>query len=186
VAETLTLEQQTARLLNHPYHRFAGLELVHQEAGKAWCRFEVNANSISLSATLHSGVLYGLLDATSHLALLPMLEPGEQASTIDLHVSIVRAVPPGARVALRAEVVRKRSKLAFLRCEAQTVEDAAGTVAVALITATISRRARCRSPYSERLGEPKTAPSEIAGKGPWHTTLSWQDSRGGCCRGSGV
>jgi len=141
VAETLTLEQQTARLLNHPYHRFAGLELVHQEAGKAWCRFEVNANSISLSATLHSGVLYGLLDATSHLALLPMLESGEQATTIDLHVSIVRAVPPGARVALRAEVVRKRSRLAFLRCEAQTVEDAAGTVAVALITATINRRA---------------------------------------------
>jgi uncharacterized protein (TIGR00369 family) len=140
VAETLTLEQQTARVLNHPYHRFAALELVHQEPGKAWCRFEVNANSISLSATLHSGVLYGLLDATSHLALLPMLEPGEHAATIDLHVSIVRSVPPGARVALRAEVVRKRSKLAFLRCEAQTVEDAAGTVAVATITATISRR----------------------------------------------
>ena len=44
----------------------------------AWCRFEVNANSISLAATLHAGVLYGLLDATTQLALLPMLEPGEQ------------------------------------------------------------------------------------------------------------
>jgi uncharacterized protein (TIGR00369 family) len=139
MAETLTLEQQTARVLNHPYHRFAGLELVHQEAGKAWCRFEVNANSISLSATLHSGVLYGLLDATSHLALLPMLEAGEHAVTIDLHVSIVRSVPPGARVALRAEVVRKRSSIAFVRCEAQTVEDAAGTVAVATITKAIAR-----------------------------------------------
>ncbi len=141
MAETLTLEQQNARVLNHPYHRFAGLELVHQEPGKAWCRFEVNANSISLSATLHSGVLYGLLDATSQLALLPMLESGEHAVTIDLHVSIVRSVPPGARVALRAEVVRKRSSMAFLRCEAQTVEDAAGTVAIATITKALARQA---------------------------------------------
>jgi len=139
MADTLSLEQQNARVLNHPYHRFAGLELVHQEPGKAWCRFEVNANSISLSATLHSGVLYGLLDATSHLALLPMLEAGEHAVTIDLHVSIVRSVPPGARVALRAEVVRKRSSIAFVRCEAQTVEDAAGTVALATITKAIAR-----------------------------------------------
>jgi uncharacterized protein (TIGR00369 family) len=141
MAETLALEQQNARVLNHPYHRFAGLELVHQEPGKAWCRFEVNANSISLSATLHSGVLYGLLDATSQLALLPMLEPGEHAVTIDLHVSIVRSVPPGGRVALRAEVIRKRSSMAFIRCEAQTVEDAAGTVAVATITKALARQA---------------------------------------------
>jgi uncharacterized protein (TIGR00369 family) len=140
MAEILTLEQQNTRVLNHPYHRFAGLELVHQEPGKAWCRFEVNANSISLSATLHSGVLYGLMDAASQLALLPMLEPGEHAVTIDLHVSIVRSVPPGARVALRAEVVRKRSSMAFLRCEAQTVEDAAGTVAIATITKALARQ----------------------------------------------
>jgi acyl-coenzyme A thioesterase PaaI-like protein len=141
VSEELTLDQHNARVLNHPYHRFAGLELIHQEPGKAWCRFEVNANSITLSATLHSGVLYGLLDATSHLALLPMLQPGEQAATIDIHVSVIRSVPPGARVALRAEVLRKRSSVAFLRCEAQTVEDAAGTVALATITKAISRPA---------------------------------------------
>ena len=63
---------------------------------------------------------------------------GEQATTIDIHVSMIRSVPPGARVALRAEVLRKRSTVAFLRCEAQTVEDAAGTVAVATITKSIS------------------------------------------------
>lgn len=141
MAEELSLEQQTARVLNHPFHRYAGLELVHQEPGKAWCRFEVNANSISLAATLHAGVLYGLLDATTQLALLPMLEAGEQATTIDIHVSVIRSVPPGARVALRAEVLRKRSTVAFLRCEAQTVEDAAGTVAVATITKSISNHA---------------------------------------------
>jgi acyl-coenzyme A thioesterase PaaI-like protein len=78
------------------------------------------------------------LDATTQLALLPMLEAGEQATTIDIHVSLIRSVPPGARVALRAEVLRKRSTIAFLRCEAQTVEDAAGTVAVATITKSIT------------------------------------------------
>jgi acyl-coenzyme A thioesterase PaaI-like protein len=141
VSGTLTLEERTARVLSHPYHRFAGLELVHQEPGKAWCRFEVNANSISLSATLHAGVLYGLLDATSYLALLPMLDPGEQAVTVDMHVSLIRSVPASARVALRAEVLRKRTGIAFVRCEAQTVEDAAGTVALATVTKVISRSA---------------------------------------------
>jgi acyl-coenzyme A thioesterase PaaI-like protein len=41
-----------------------------------------------------------------------MLNPNEQAVTIDMHVSLIRSVPAGARVALRAEVLRKRSSVA--------------------------------------------------------------------------
>jgi acyl-coenzyme A thioesterase PaaI-like protein len=86
-------------------------------------------------------MLYGLLDAASELALLPMLDPREEALTIDMHVSLITSVPAGTRVALRAEVLHRRASVAFVRCEAQTVENGSGTVAVATVTKAISRSA---------------------------------------------
>ena len=85
------LEQYNAWALAHPFHRFAGLELVHQQPGRAWCRFEVAPSLINAAGMLHAGILYGLMDATCYLALLPMLEDGEHAGTVDLHTSLLRA-----------------------------------------------------------------------------------------------
>jgi uncharacterized protein (TIGR00369 family) len=133
------LDQYNAWVLAHPFHRFAGLELVHQQPGKAWCRFEVAPTLINAAGMLHAGILYGLMDATCYLAVLPTLEEGEHAATVDLHTSLVRAAPQGARIALRAEILRRVTNLAFLRCEAQTVEGAAGTIASATITKAIGK-----------------------------------------------
>jgi acyl-coenzyme A thioesterase PaaI-like protein len=74
------------------------------------------------------------MEAACYLALLPMLEDDEHASAIDLHVSVVRVTPKGARIALRAEVLRKGRGVAFVRCEAQTAEGGAGTIATATVT----------------------------------------------------
>jgi uncharacterized protein (TIGR00369 family) len=134
-----TLDQYNAWVLSHPFHRFAGLELVHQQPGKAWCRFEVSPSLVNLAGMLHAGVLYGLMDAACYLAVLPLLEEGEQAGTVDLHASVLHAAPQGARIALRAEILRRGAHLACLRCEAQTVEGATGTIAIATITQAISR-----------------------------------------------
>jgi len=40
---------------------------------------------------------------------------------------------------LRAELLRRSANLAFLRCDAQTVEGAAGTIASATVTTAIGR-----------------------------------------------
>jgi uncharacterized protein (TIGR00369 family) len=133
------LQSWTEWVLKHPFHRFAGLELVHQEAGKAWCRFEVTEDLANMAGTMHAGLLHGLIEAACYLALLPMLEDDEHAGTIDIHVSVVRAAPRGARIALRAEVLRKGRNVAFVRCDAQTAEGGAGTIASAVVTKAIGK-----------------------------------------------
>jgi|KBSMisStaDraftv2_1062788.scaffolds.fasta_scaffold242299_1 uncharacterized protein (TIGR00369 family) len=134
-----TIQTWNDWVLQHPFHRFAGLELVHQEPGKAWCRFEVTQPMANMSGGLHAGLLYGLMDATCYLALIPMLEDDEQAGTVDMNVTLVRPAPVGARVALRAECLRRGRSIAFLRCEAQTAEGGTGTFAVASFTKALGK-----------------------------------------------
>ena len=108
-------------VLQHPYNRFAGLQLVSQSPGKAVTRFPVDGNAVNMADDLHSGLLYGLMDATSFLALITVLRPEELAVTHDLHVSVMRPAAKGMDVELHAEVVRRATQLAFLRCEAWRV-----------------------------------------------------------------
>ena len=133
------LQRQTDWLLNHPFHRFAGLESVFQEPGRAWCRFTVEENAINPSGMLHVGLLYGYMDTAAYFSVLPMLEEGEQAATIDLHTSIIRAAPLGASIGLRAEVIRRGATVAFVRCEAHGVEDGMGLIASATVTKAITK-----------------------------------------------
>ena len=133
------LQRQTDWLLNHPFHRFAGLELVFQEPGRAWCRFTVQENAINPSGMLHVGLLYGYMDTAAYFSVLPMLEEGEQASTIDLHASIIRVAPLGSSIGLRAEVIRRGTSVAFVRCEAHGVEDGMGLIASATVTKAITK-----------------------------------------------
>lgn len=105
-------------VLEHPFHRFAGLTLRRQEPGKAIARFRVDGNALNMSGVLHSGVLYGLMDAASFLALVTVLKPEELATTHDIHVSVMRPVPKGEEVELRAEVIRRGINIAFIRCDA--------------------------------------------------------------------
>jgi uncharacterized protein (TIGR00369 family) len=105
-------------VLGHPFHRFAGLSLRRQEPGKAVARFSVEGNTLTVGGTLHTGVLYGLMDAAGFLALVTVLKPEEKAATHDIHVSVMRPVSKGEEVELRAEVVRRGVNTAFIRCDA--------------------------------------------------------------------
>ena len=129
-------------VLNHPLHRFAGLRLLRQEPGRAVARFPVDGNALNMSGMLHAGLLYGLMDAVSFLALVTVLAPEEFAATHDLHVSVMRPVPKGEEVELRAEVVRRGGNVAFIRCDAWRIS-AAGELlaAAATVTKSLTRRA---------------------------------------------
>jgi len=59
--------------------------------------------------------------------------------TVDMNVTLVRPAPVGARVALRAECLRRGRSIAFLRCEAQTAEGGTGTFAVASFTKALGK-----------------------------------------------
>jgi acyl-coenzyme A thioesterase PaaI-like protein len=139
MASPQNVQTWTQWVLQHPFQRLAGLELVHQEAGKAWCRFQVTDSLTDMGGTLSAGLLHGLMETACSLALLPMLDDDEHASTIDVHASVVRVAPKGARIALRAEVMRKGRNVAFVRCEAQTAEGGAGTIATATVTKALGK-----------------------------------------------
>lgn len=124
-------------VLGHPFHRFAGLTLKRQEPGKAIASFPVEGNVLSMSDMLHAGVLYGLMDATSFLALVTVLKPEELAATHDLHVSLMRPVWRGEEIELRAEVIRRSVNVAFIRCDAWRVSGG-GQQLVATATVTKS------------------------------------------------
>lgn len=128
-------------VLQHPYNRFAGLQLISQSPGKAMTRFSVDGNSVSLADELHPGLLYGLMDATTFLALITVLKPEELAVTHDLHVSVLRPACKGMEVELHADVIRRGTRLAFLRCDAWRVGGRdTRLIATANVTKSLSSR----------------------------------------------
>ena len=130
------IERANNFVLQHPYHRFAGLQLISQSPGKAVTRFPVSDNAVNMANDLHSGLLYGLMDATSFLALITVLKPEELAVTSDIHVSVVRPASRGMEVELHAEVIRRGTRLAFLRCDAWRVK---GRDTRLIATATVTK-----------------------------------------------
>ena len=126
-------------VLSHPFHRFAGLKLVTQSPGKAATRFQVAGDLLNMNEALQPGVLYGLMDATSFLALITVLKPSEYAATHDIHVSVLRPVPKGYEVELRAEVIRRSANIAFIRCEAWRISGSDSRLAAtAVVTKSLS------------------------------------------------
>ncbi len=126
-------------VLSHPYHRFAGLTLIDQSPGKAVTRFQVAGDLLNVNDALQPGVLYGLMDATSFLALITVLKPSEFASTHDFHASLLRPVPKGYEVELHAEVIRRSANIAFLKCDAWRISVSENRLAAtAIVTKSLS------------------------------------------------
>ncbi len=142
MTEEIDLADRNDLILDHPLSRVAALMLVHQEDSKAWCRFKVSEDCAGAEGFLNPSVLYGLIDATCHLGLVPGLADDEEANTMDFHVSIVRQAPIGAVVGLRAELLRRSAQVACLRCEAQYVDGNSLVIASANVTKLIAIRSR--------------------------------------------
>lgn len=107
-----------------PFHQFCGFQTVRQEAGRAVCRFPVNRNTANAFGLLHGGILYGLMDLTCVVALVPLLKDNETPVSHDVHFSILRPAPEGFDIEMRSEVVKSGKTIAFLKCDAYRVTDA--------------------------------------------------------------
>ncbi len=105
-------------VLEVPLHRWLGLELADPADPRAGAVLPVGPESLNNAAVLHGGLVAALLDVTAYLRLLPELTADENAVTHDATSSLLRPVPGGARLHLRAELVRRGRTLAFLRSEA--------------------------------------------------------------------
>lgn len=112
------LADRVRSVLEVPLHRWLGLELADPADPRAGAVLPVGPRALNNAAALHGGLVYALLDVAAYLRLLPELSAGENAVTHDATSSLVRPVPEGARLHLRAELVRRGRTLAFLRSEA--------------------------------------------------------------------
>jgi len=113
------LAGQVQALVAVPLNQHLGLVFDHHDAqGVAHAHFDPHPGLLAYGR-LHGGALYALLDAMGLLALQPRLRPGQHAVTHDLHVSMLRAAPPGTRVQLRAEAVKVGRTLAFIDARAE-------------------------------------------------------------------
>lgn len=117
------LAELNTNTFSEPFQRFCGLELVSQDEGAAQTRFTINEQTATSSGWLHGGILYGLLDASSFIALLPMLDEKETAVSHDVNFSIMRRANQGCVVTIKTEVLRKGGRVAFIRAEAFTELD---------------------------------------------------------------
>lgn len=108
-----SLPQRLEAILQVPLNRHLGLVYDGHDDSGAHAHFDAGEAHAAFGG-LHGGVFYALLDAICMLALLPELSDAEHAVTHDLHVSMMRSVPPGTRCELEGRVLRKGRSIAFM------------------------------------------------------------------------
>ncbi len=133
---TTTLERQQA-VLDLPLNRHLGIRYDGLIDGVAQAHLHCTPALATFGGHLHGGALSSCCEVTGFLALLPQLADHQHAVTHDIHVSLMRGVPAGARCDLSGRVVRLGKTLAFIDVTA-SVDGA--LVASARITKSIIAR----------------------------------------------
>ncbi len=112
------LQALCQKTLSEPFQQFCDLKLVTLKEGEAITRFVIGDNTATGQGWLHGGILYGLLDASSYLAIIPMLDETQHAVSHDVHFSIMRRTERGMEVTIKTQVLRKGERVAFIQAEA--------------------------------------------------------------------
>ncbi len=112
------LTERQRAVLDLPLNRHLGIVYDGLTEGVAHAHFFSTPALATFGGTLHGGALTALCEVIGFLALAPALSEQQHAVTHDLHVSLMRAVPAGARCDLSARVARLGRTLAFIDVEA--------------------------------------------------------------------
>ena len=108
------IDEIVAKVLNAPAQTAQGLRAVRVTPGEAILEFVAGPASLAPTGAVHGGVLAMLIEPAATCALLPMLEPGLHAATVDIHVQHMRPARPGATLRIAARVARAGKALAFV------------------------------------------------------------------------
>ena len=125
------LAARVRQVLDDPLHRWLGVELADPADPRAGLVLAAGSAAMYPAGLLHGGMLAALLDVAASVRLLPELADGEHAVTHAASCSVLRPVPEGTRLLLRADLLRKSATRAFLRSSACVDEEA---VAVGQLT----------------------------------------------------
>ncbi len=114
MSETIPLDERQQAVLDIPLNRHLGIRYDGMRDGAAHAHFYSTPALATFGGQLHGGALSTLCEVAGFLALVPSLPADQHAVTHDLHLSLMRAVPAGARCDLSARVVRLGRTLAFI------------------------------------------------------------------------
>ena len=132
------LSIRTNMVFQAPLQKFCGITLKYQSTEYAECVFRVGENTGTPFGTIHGGVLYAMMDVASLCALLPYLNEKEHAVSHTVNFSLMDAAKEGDEVSLRARVLRRGKRVAFISVEAFVpAENGKKQIACGNITKTI-------------------------------------------------
>jgi len=88
-----------------PFAKLLGIKLDAIEAGEATLSLHIREEFKQNAGVVHGGVIASLIDSATAFAILPLLNPDERTTTVDLTISYLRPLVAGVVVA-RAKVLR--------------------------------------------------------------------------------
>lgn len=117
-----TPAQILAAMEAFPLHAQFGLRVVEAADGRCHARCTVGPAHLNYGGVVHGGVMYLLLDVVAYCAAVTRMPEGMNATTHDIHVSVLRPTPGGAELELRSVVRKQGRTLVFIDVEASVGE----------------------------------------------------------------
>lgn len=121
-----------------PLNNLLGVDQGGAEPGRAWMCLTAGEHLYNPMGTVHGGVLSTVLDSTMGCAVQSILGPGEGYTTVDLHVTFVRAVTAASgRLRCEGEIVHAGRRLATAQAR---LMDAHGRLCAHAVSSCMIRR----------------------------------------------
>ncbi len=114
-----------------PFAKLLGIKLDAVEAGEATLSLRIREEFKQNAGVVHGGVIASLIDSATAFAILPLLNPDERTTTVDLTISYLRPLVAGVVVA-RAKVLRAGRRM--IATSAELFDDDGKLAATALST----------------------------------------------------
>ena len=114
-----------------PFAKLLGIKLDAIEAGEATLSLRIREDFKQNAGVVHGGVIASLIDSATAFAILPLLNPDERTTTVDLTISYLRPLVAGVVIA-RAKVLRAGRRM--IATSAELFDDDGKLAATALST----------------------------------------------------
>ena len=123
-----------------PFAKLLGIKLDSIEPGDATLSLQIRDDFRQNAGVVHGGVIASLIDSATAFAILPLLNPDERSTTVDLTISYLRPLTTGSMVA-HAKVLRAGRSLIVVSAELH--DDGGNLAATALSTyARLSKKSK--------------------------------------------
>lgn len=107
-------------LEGHHLHSMLDVHIVNAEDGQSEIQCHIGPDHMNVLGSMHGGNYYTLLDVAAYCAAITMLPSTANATTHDLHVSVMKPLFVGDDMTLTAVVRRRGRSLMFIDAEAHS------------------------------------------------------------------